>query len=440
MGDNIISIKKAIVPLVPTNSKSTPRLALTMMVKNEKKKILTTLESIKGIVDYLIVYDTGSTDNTIELITNFSSKNNIKLFLITGEFVDFATSRNILLDYADTIDVRYLLLLDTNDELRNGKNLLKFLETQDNTTINAYFMCQNWQTANLDQYWNIRLLKNHEGWRYKGVVHEWLRDTKSNTDEPRVLPYRIEDGIVIYQDRRDDDDKTLKRFAKDKIMLIKEHKENPNDYRTLFYLAQTCSCLRQLDDAIYYSKLRLELDGFPEERYHSIMRIADCLGLLRQPWEEQLRYYSRAIENFPYRAEAYFSVSEYYFISQKYELSYMYANRCCDIPYPEHLLLFVDKSLYAYKRFKLLALVTTYNGKHDEGLAAIKTAIKNCGDNDVEKSDCAKLLEHHQKYKFFYETKAKIVEKARIAGKNRTNEDLDKEAWAYWEITKHIKK
>ena len=61
------------------------------MLKNEEKRIHVSLESIKNL-DGLIIYDTGSTDNTINIIKDFSTLNNIPLHLITGEFIDFSTS------------------------------------------------------------------------------------------------------------------------------------------------------------------------------------------------------------------------------------------------------------------------------------------------------------------------------------------------------------
>ena len=94
------------------------KIGVLMMVKNEKLRISVTLESIKNFADCLIIYDTGSSDNTIEICENFSKQNNIPLYLKQGEFVNFEVSRNISHDFADTVEfIDYLLLLDTNDEL-----------------------------------------------------------------------------------------------------------------------------------------------------------------------------------------------------------------------------------------------------------------------------------------------------------------------------------
>jgi glycosyltransferase involved in cell wall biosynthesis len=79
-----------------------------MMVRNETLRLHVTLNSIKDTVKSLILYDTGSTDNTIEIARTFCETNGIVFRLIEGIFVDFCTSRNIVLDFADTFtDILY---------------------------------------------------------------------------------------------------------------------------------------------------------------------------------------------------------------------------------------------------------------------------------------------------------------------------------------------
>ena len=52
-------------------------IALLMMVKNEHKRLYVTLNSVLGYVDSIVMYDTGSEDNTIEIASSFCKKNNI---------------------------------------------------------------------------------------------------------------------------------------------------------------------------------------------------------------------------------------------------------------------------------------------------------------------------------------------------------------------------
>jgi glycosyltransferase involved in cell wall biosynthesis len=49
------------------------QIGALIMVKNEEKSIKTTIDSLKGYINSIIVYDTGSTDDTISIIKNISN-------------------------------------------------------------------------------------------------------------------------------------------------------------------------------------------------------------------------------------------------------------------------------------------------------------------------------------------------------------------------------
>jgi hypothetical protein len=106
-----------------------------LMVKNEEKRILVSLNSIKTSVSGVALYDTGSEDKTVYVVEDFCNKNNIKFFLLTGQFEDFSTSRNKLLDFINEINNKkrvfdYVLLLDSNDEYRGVSPLPDILRDE----------------------------------------------------------------------------------------------------------------------------------------------------------------------------------------------------------------------------------------------------------------------------------------------------------------------
>lgn len=103
-----------------TKTTSIPLIGCVMMVKNEEKRIHVSLNSVVRCINCCIIYGTGSTDRTVEIIKEDCDKHKINLYMICGIFVNFSVSRNILLDYADTKEVHYTLLLDSNDELQGG--------------------------------------------------------------------------------------------------------------------------------------------------------------------------------------------------------------------------------------------------------------------------------------------------------------------------------
>ena len=66
-----------------------PKICLNMIVKNESKIIERLLASVLGFIDEIFIVDTGSSDNTIEIITEFMKNNNIAGQVLQHHFVNF---------------------------------------------------------------------------------------------------------------------------------------------------------------------------------------------------------------------------------------------------------------------------------------------------------------------------------------------------------------
>jgi glycosyltransferase involved in cell wall biosynthesis len=83
-----------------------------MIVKNESKVILRLLQSVLPIIDGYCICDTGSTDNTIELIETFFREKNIPGKVIQEPFQDFGYNRSFALKACEQMNAEYILLLD----------------------------------------------------------------------------------------------------------------------------------------------------------------------------------------------------------------------------------------------------------------------------------------------------------------------------------------
>lgn len=88
-------------------------ISMVMIVKNEESNIKKCLESVQKVVDEIIIVDTGSTDNTIEIIKKFPD---VKLFHFVWDN-DFSKARNYSLEKANG---DYCLVLDADEFMING--------------------------------------------------------------------------------------------------------------------------------------------------------------------------------------------------------------------------------------------------------------------------------------------------------------------------------
>lgn len=362
-------------------------ICLLMMVKNEEKRITVSFDSVKNFVDTFIILDTGSTDNTIPIIKEYCDKNKINLHLKEEPFVNFEVSRNVSLDFADEVidknNPKYILLLDCNDELKNGETLYKFV-SEYKGLCHGFHLKQNWWNGNnSDTYYNMRFVKSHNQWRYKGVVHEYLMcpSLEKSKNDAKDIVLKIE-GPILFQDRTKDDDKSMKRFTRDKELLYSEYIKNPLEPRTLFYLAQTCGCLGHIQEAYKYYTLRIKQEGFIEEIYHSYYRLGELSKILKHPWEETLNWFLKAFSH-SQRVEPLLKIGEYY---QKYNhkgeekpdflTAYMYIHMACKLIFPYNQILFIDRRAYDYTRWNLLGIIAYYVGRYKEGKEACLKALE----------------------------------------------------------------
>jgi hypothetical protein len=412
--------------------KNSPSIASVLMIKNEENTIEKTLKSILGKVDCIIIYDTGSTDNTINIVKSFSDTHKINLYLRQGEFKDFATSRNNCLDFADTFNVDYLILLDANDELKCD-NLRKICKENLQKDINAFLICQKWFSDKLTKYFNIRLIKSRKNWRYIGVVHEYIKDISEKNNN--IL--KLDESIFIYQNRNEDGNKSFQRFSRDRELLLEDIKNDPKNSRSMFYLAQTCDCLGLKEESLKYSKLRLELGGFNEEIFHSLMRCAKYSEILGMDWNISLEYYLKAYNDFN-RAEPLVRIAEYYKDKKMWKLSFMFAKNSCDLDFPYNHVLFVDEGVYKYLRWHILSIVAYYAQEYDIGKGACLKALENSYQIQLDKNNLKFYLDKDQEKKLYQNNLTKkeflntTIERLKKENPKATINELNKKAMILW--------
>lgn len=371
-------------------------IAAIMMVKNESKRLHVTLDSLVNNVEHLIIMDTGSTDDTFSIIKRYAKK--FKTHFKQSKFVDFATSRNELLDFSDEIStkygIKYLLLMDCNDELQHPDKLHSFC--QQNSTETAFLVHQLWQLSpikeDIHDYYNIRLIKSNSQWRYKGKIHEYFFHPN-----PFKNCVTVKTDFILFQDRSQDDDKSKNRLSRDLQLLLKEHSLNPNETRTTFYLAQTYGALGDNENAYKYYKLRTQQNGFIEEEFVSHLKCGDVDLYVHKDWKKAIVHYFQA-SLIDERAEPLIKIGNYFLLQKKYTLAIAFLRTACLIPYPDYAILYVDKITYSYMRYRLYSMASYMCGNIEDSIKYIKVAIQVLNLQDDKDS-----LECYQKARILYD-------------------------------------
>ena len=333
------------------------------MVKNEEAVIQQTLERFLDKVVGFLIFDTGSQDNTITHAQEFIDAHGITNGYIKQEpFVDFATSRNRALDLAEEKfpNADFIISVDAEWYLDNLEGLLKFCKEHKNDTSACYLV--RLTSPGLDFYSTV-LIRSHT----KTLNH--YTEQKVPADVCFQLnPTRH--GIA----------KSVDRWVRDRDLLRAAYKKNPNNTRTLFYLAQTYACLGDWENACIFYKKRVQLSGWDEEDYIARYRLADAVEHAHQTnpnhtWSQAMACYLAAYEMRPHRAEPLVRIAHHYLQTDNHRMCYLFARRAVELPYPENDILFVENYLYDYLRYDILGRCAWYVGEFDVGEQAVRSAL-----------------------------------------------------------------
>jgi hypothetical protein len=135
-----------------------------MIVKNEAHIIAATLENIlKHIpIKYWVISDTGSTDDTKEIIRDFFQKRQIPGELVEHEWKDFAYNRTKALECAYQ-KTDYLFIFDADDSIEGTIQLPPLKDDRYMFRFGKEF-----------SYERPLLVTNRKKWFFTGVLHEYL--------------------------------------------------------------------------------------------------------------------------------------------------------------------------------------------------------------------------------------------------------------------------
>jgi GT2 family glycosyltransferase/Flp pilus assembly protein TadD len=259
------------------NTSVKPKVSLTMIVKNEEHHLSACLESVKHLVDEMIVVDTGSTDRTREIVEVFGAK------LYEFPWINhFAAARNEALRYA-TGD--WVLWMDADDRIdpENQGKLKKLIDslTDENAAFVMKCYCLGDGPGGATTVDHVRLFRNLPAHRWKYRVHEQiLPSIRASRGDVRWSDVTI--THVGYADPA----ARGRKLQRDLRLLNQEREEQPDDPFTLFNLGSIYHELQQPTEAIPVLTRSLER-SHPQD---SIVRklyalIAQCQRQLNQSRE-----------------------------------------------------------------------------------------------------------------------------------------------------------
>ena len=251
-------------------------ISLCMIVKNEEKVLARCLESVVGVVDEIIIVDTGSTDGTKEIARKFTD------LVYEFEWVDdFSAARNFSFSKARK---DYQMWLDADDILtEEDREKLIMLKSQLDNHVDIVTMKYN---THFDEdnnpiltFARERLFKRSKGYKWNDPIHEYI--------EMNGVVYHAKNIFVTHLKEAEYSDRNLKIYEKQ----VEAGKElSP---RSIYYFARELRDHGRNAEAAKYFNIFLDQGlGWVEDNISACFSLIQCYkvsGEHEKIWESAIR-------------------------------------------------------------------------------------------------------------------------------------------------------
>lgn len=243
--------------------KKLPRssIALCMIVKNEEKWLPDCLDSVRDVVDEMVIVDTGSTDRTIEIARSYGAR----IYEIPWRN-DFASARNVSLKHASA---DWILVLDADEQLDavNRERLLKIAQSRyDGVFVRIESPVKSLNSGLVDVSIFTRFFRNRRGVCFEGIIHEQVLPSIQRT-KGRIAD---SDLTIFHAGYAKDHEAMQAKHRRNLTLLEKQVADRPDFALGVFHLAETYQLCEQYDEALNAYHRALQLRGITTDIHAQI--------------------------------------------------------------------------------------------------------------------------------------------------------------------------
>jgi len=333
------------------------KLSCVLIVKDEEELLGRCLDSLyydvvfddwptgrRPLWDELVIVDSGSTDRTCEIAAEHGAR--VEHFEWAS---DFSAARN----YAESLcNGDYIYWQDADEVLLAGHELIRAIaEAGEEIAVRPKMIFTRDESgAPAQTYARQDLLHKRGSHVWRGAIHEW-------TEGP---PGRIEEGILVEQLPRSGGD----RAHGDMLEMLRANLAVDPSERHFFYLAREHSYKGHHYEVIGLCDQLLALP--PEwaiQRSHAAIFKGDALKVLGRAGDARVAYL-RAVQEWGAWAEPYYALGVLHYELRQWAEGAAWFAACLALDPPEGY--FADQSIYAWRRYDLLAVCLSKIGRLEE--------------------------------------------------------------------------
>ena len=174
-------------------------------------------------------------------------------------------------------------------------------------------------------------------------------------------------------------------------LLSPEVTRNPGDLRSVSMMAQVYFNAGDFANARRWFARMIEIGGSDEGTFLAMLRVAQSMEMLGEPWPDVHEAYLRAWEFRPTRAEPLYDIARHYIAEKRARLGYLYAQRAAEIPLPEDDMTIPHPDIYAW-RTTFQQLVCAYHiDKQAEAFTLSRRLLARPDLPDGDRQDIASI-------------------------------------------------
>lgn len=280
-----------IASLQAPTERTPQRLSLCMIMRDEEEHLSRCLTSVQGVVDEIVIVDTGSVDRSIEIAESFGVR------VVHEDWAgDFAAPRNTSIDAA-TGD--WILVLDADEELIDGARLRDLLHDED---VEGYCLREvNFigEERGIESVVNsaFRLFRNKPAYRYSGALHEQIMGT---VDPEGGVCTRFVGIEIHHYGYLEPTNRAKEKTDRNMAIVMEEVRRKPKDSFTLFNAGVEFQRIGDFETGLtYFRRSFAELASL--KAYYASLLLRNIVASLNslERWDEALDVLADSLQAYP---------------------------------------------------------------------------------------------------------------------------------------------
>lgn len=272
------------------------KLSACVITKNEEKNIPSWLKCMKAVADEMIVVDTGSVDNTVELareagakiyhfkwINDFAAAKNYAIEQATGDWIMFLDADETFTDYAQSVLRQEMTRFNQDDTVACLLNRVIDIDVDNNNRIFNNSLLP-------------RIFRRSPYIRYAGAIHEQVENRKGN--KRAIMAEKLEILHTGYSSS------ICQSKAERNLPILLQELEKATtkeEYKKLYpYIMDSYNTLEDYEKVIFYGQQCIDNDcvmvGAPAHFYEAITM---SMFNSRKPFAIVLAKLDEAMEKYP---------------------------------------------------------------------------------------------------------------------------------------------